>query len=184
MFPCARCGSDRANIDAECTQCGWRPEPLTGHRHTDSDATANWQQSQSDADHLRLLSIFHYVVAGILALCSLFPLIHLAVGIAIVTGRMGGGGNGNQPPAFFGWFFIFLASAMILCGLALAICVATAGRRLRQYRSYTFCLVIAGIECMFSPFGTVLGVFTIIVLMRPTVKERFGVAPSRRPDSA
>ena len=39
---------------------------------TESDATANWQQSQSDADHLRLLSIFHYVVAGILALCSLF----------------------------------------------------------------------------------------------------------------
>jgi hypothetical protein len=27
------------------------------------------------------------------------------------------------------------------------------------------------------PFGTVLGVFTIIVLMRPTVKQEFGVAP-------
>jgi len=33
---------------------------------------------------------------------------------------------------------------------------------------------MAGVECMFMPFGTVLGVFTIIVLMRPSVKEIFG----------
>ena len=38
-----------------------------------------------------------------------------------------------------------------------------------------YCLVVAAVECIFMPFGTVLGVFTIIVLMRPGVKERFGV---------
>jgi hypothetical protein len=32
---------------------------------------------------------------------------------------------------------------------------------------------MAGIECMFTPFGTVLGVFTIITLVRPSVKEVF-----------
>jgi hypothetical protein len=42
-------------------------------------------------------------------------------------------------------------------------------------------LAIAGIECIFIPFGTVLGVFTIIVLMRPTVKELFGVAQIDEP---
>jgi hypothetical protein len=36
-----------------------------------------------------------------------------------------------------------------------------------------FCLVMAGIQCIFMPFGTVLGVFTIIVLMRNSVKEAF-----------
>jgi hypothetical protein len=39
-----------------------------------------------------------------------------------------------------------------------------------------FCLAMAGIEaalCM--PLGTVLGIFTIIVLMRPSVKQAFGV---------
>jgi hypothetical protein len=30
-----------------------------------------------DYEHLRLLSIFHYVVGGITAVCSLFPLIHV-----------------------------------------------------------------------------------------------------------
>jgi hypothetical protein len=38
-----------------------------------------------------------------------------------------------------------------------------------------YCLVVAGIECIFMPFGTVLGVFTIIVLMRPSVRNLFGV---------
>jgi hypothetical protein len=33
---------------------------------------------------------------------------------------------------------------------------------------------MAGINCIFIPIGTVLGVFTIIVLTRDSVKELFG----------
>ena len=40
---------------------------------------------------------------------------------------------------------------------------------------------MAGIECMFTPFGTVLGVFTIIVLMRPEVKTMFGIVTAPPP---
>jgi hypothetical protein len=49
---------------------------------------------------------------------------------------------------------------------------------------YIFCLVIAAVECIFMPFGTVLGVFTIIVLQRPTVKAMFrGQSPAQaQPD--
>jgi hypothetical protein len=36
-------------------------------------------------------------------------------------------------------------------------------------------MVMAGVECIFSPFGTVLGIFTIFVLMRESVKQMFGV---------
>lgn len=132
-------------------------------------------KSNQDTEHLRLLSIFHYVVAGIFAVFSMFPILHLAIGIAMVTGVFDDAENGNPPPAFVGWIFILLAAVFILGGLAMAICVAFAGRRLGQHRSYMYCLVIAGIECMFMPFGTALGVFTLIVLMRPTVKELFGI---------
>jgi hypothetical protein len=38
--------------------------------------------------------------------------------------------------------------------------------------------VIAAISCLLVPLGTVLGIFTILVLVRPSVKERFGVAPA------
>lgn len=33
---------------------------------------------------------------------------------------------------------------------------------------------MAGVACMFTPFGTILGVLTIIVLVRLSVKEFFG----------
>jgi hypothetical protein len=36
-----------------------------------------------DLQHLRLLSIFHFVVGGIVGLVACLPLIHLAVGIAM-----------------------------------------------------------------------------------------------------
>ena len=36
-----------------------------------------------------------------------------------------------------------------------------------------YCLVVAAIECLFIPFGTVLGVFTIVVLNRSSVRSLF-----------
>jgi hypothetical protein len=36
-----------------------------------------------------------------------------------------------------------------------------------------FCIVAACIACLQQPFGTILGVFSIIVLMRPSVKTAF-----------
>lgn len=54
-------------------------------------------------------------------------------------------------------------------------------RFLSRRRHHVFCLVIAGIECLVMPFGTVLGVFTIIVLTKESVREMFladdGVQP-------
>jgi hypothetical protein len=48
-----------------------------------------------------------------------------------------------------------------------------AGRKLKSRKSRTFCMVIAGIECMFIPFGTVLAVFTLIALNKESIKEIF-----------
>jgi hypothetical protein len=59
-------------------------------------------------------------------------------------------------------------------GLSLAICIAVAGRKLDRRTGHLYCLVIAGLECFFMPFGTVLGVLTILVLIRPSVKLMFG----------
>jgi hypothetical protein len=44
--------------------------------------------------------------------------------------------------------------------------------------------VMAGVECIFAPFGTVLGVFTIIVLMRESVKQLFTVKNALQATSA
>ena len=65
------------------------------------------------------------------------------------------------------------AGLFILAGWIFAGCLIAAGRHLQQRRRHTFCLVMAAVACMFMPFGTVLGVFSIIVLIRPSVKELF-----------
>jgi hypothetical protein len=124
----------------------------------------------TDEQQLQLLEIFHYVVGGLTALFSCFPMLHLALGIAMVTGSLDGK---SPPPAFLGWFFIFLALCLILSGWIIAGCLVVAGRKLRKRASRTFCLVVAGMACLIMPFGTILGVFTIIVLMRDSVKALF-----------
>jgi hypothetical protein len=128
--------------------------------------------TQND-DHLRLLSIFHYVVGGLAALFSLLPLFHLVLGISFLVAPRVFSNQGTPPPAFVGWIFIVMAAIAMAVGLSFAGCVIAAGRCLARRRNYLFCLVVAAVECMFLPFGTVLGVFTLIVLMRESVKPMF-----------
>ena len=128
-----------------------------------------------DEQYLRLISIFHYVVAGMAALFSLFPTVHLVLGILFVSGAL----KDAQDPMVFplvGWVFIVFASMWILCGLTFSTCVFVAGRNIGARRRYTFCLAMACLECMFMPFGTILGIFTIIFLLKDKVKAQFGVA--------
>ncbi len=136
-----------------------------------------------DLQHLKLLSIFHYVVGGLSGLFACFPIIHLIIGIICVVAPGTMESSGNPMPALFGWFFIIFAGCFILAGWALAICLIMTGKYLSQRKHYMFCLVMAGIECIFMPFGTVLGVFTIIVLIRPSVKTIFYSNPTPSPTS-
>ena len=132
-------------------------------------------EDNQDSNQLRLLSIFHFVVAGIAGIFSLFPIIHLLVGIGILTGAFDEGTNGVQPPPVIGWLFISIALVFITVGLTLATCIAVAGGKLGRRAGYSYCIAVAGIECIFMPFGTVLGVLTIMVLLRPSVKLLFGI---------
>jgi len=127
-----------------------------------------------DAQHLQLLSIFHYVVAGITALFGCLPIIHLIIGMALLSGRFAAQHDDPAAIAFMGWVFTGMAAAMIVMMWSLAIVIFCTGRFLQARQRRLFCLVVAGLECMMMPFGTVLGVFTIIVLLRPSVRRLFG----------
>jgi len=126
-----------------------------------------------DDNNLKLLSIFHYVVAALAGLFACFPLIHLGIGLLFILCPQNVDSKGPPPPVWLGWIFVVVASLFITIGWAFAACVFAAGRFLAQRKHYLFCLVIAGVECMFMPFGTVLGVFTLILLTRDPVKQSF-----------
>jgi hypothetical protein len=124
-----------------------------------------------DHEHIKLLAIFHYVAAGMAAFFACIPFLHFFMGLALATGVFP---DTDQEARTVGIGLMVFAGFLILLGWTFAAFVAFAGRSLQTRRRYTFCLVMAGIECLFMPVGTVLGVFTIIVLLRDEVKAMFG----------
>ena len=130
-----------------------------------------------DEEQLRLLTIFHYIVGGLAALFSFFPLLYCAFGLFILPAPAHPQ-HGEPPPPLLGWFFIGFGCFFFVLGLVFAACVVLSGRFIARRRHYWFAFVLACIQCLFFPFGVVLGVFTIIVLSRHSVKEIFGILPS------
>jgi hypothetical protein len=128
------------------------------------------QRTREDLEHINLLAIFHYVVGGLLGLAGCVPFLHLTIGVLMVTEAPK---NSGAPLEAIGIFFMVIATALILLFWSAAACTVLAGRFLHRQQHYLFCLVMAGILCTFIPFGTVLGVFTLIVLLRPSVKALF-----------
>jgi hypothetical protein len=132
-------------------------------------------QRKADADHLRLLSIFHFVAAGFAVLGLCFLAVHYLFFHAFLANPdlWMNQKNAVPPPrelfALFRWFYvgfgIWLASSLVL-NVASGWCIGR--RRLR-----TFSLVVAAVNCIHVPLGTVLGVFTFIVLLRPSVLEAY-----------
>ena len=137
-------------------------------------------QRNIDMDHLNLLSIFHFVGAGLAFMAMLLMLAEFAVMHFTVTNPAFWQGQKQQPPPaqFYEifhvliWFYLVIA----LWCLASAILNILSGLLLRERKIRTFSFVVAGINCLHIPLGTVLGVFTIIVLTRESVRELYEAA--------
>jgi hypothetical protein len=135
---------------------------------------ADQRPSTDDIEHLRLLSIFHYIVGGLALLFACFPLIHVTIGsIFIYAAAHAHSASGDAPPAIVGWILLFFGLAFFTAGVAFGVAVLWSGHCLARRKHYQFSFVMACIECLFLPFGTVLGVFTIVVLSRESVKALY-----------
>jgi len=131
-------------------------------------------QLKIDADHLKLLSVFHFVAAGFSLVGILFLAGHYAVfRVFLSNPGMWPGPKQNLPPAqffaLFKWFYVICA-IWFLCSGILCVC---SGFFIRSRKHRMFSLVVSGINCAHVPIGTLLGVFTIIVLIRNSVREEY-----------
>jgi len=125
----------------------------------------------ADAQHLKLLAVFHYVLAALSLAGLAFLCLHWAFLHAILS-MPPKAGHPPPPPVFalFQWFYLFAGFFIVAGGvltLISGLCIAR-----RQAR--TFSLVVAGLHCLMFPFGTALGVFTLIVLLRESVVDIYG----------
>lgn len=131
-------------------------------------------QRKVDADHLKLLGIFHFVYAGMAGLGTLFLVGHFALLRAFFSNpKIWEAQKQAPPPAelfeMFGWFYLIFG-AWLVSAIALNV---IAGLCIRARMHRTFCMVVAGINCVRIPVGTVLGVFTIVVMARDSVRELY-----------
>jgi hypothetical protein len=131
-------------------------------------------QRNIDADHLTLLAVFHFVIAGFALLVMVFLPLHYLFMHAILTNQLFAE-NGNQkppPPVFFTIFKLVYVVIEVWC-LVLLVLNLLSGWFIRGRKHRTFSLVVAAIDCLNAPIGTMLGIFTIIVLVRPSVRGMF-----------
>jgi len=84
-------------------------------------------------------------------------------------------GNSGPPLPFNpGYIFVVIGCVGVFVGWTWAALTIYAGRCITARKHYVFILVMAGLGCAFmNVINTTLGVFTFIVLLRPTVKELF-----------
>jgi hypothetical protein len=132
-------------------------------------------------EHLRILSILHYVAAALSLLGVCFGGFYVGMGGLIAKGmeEQQRTGRGAPPPPFvemFGGMFAAFGLVIVLVSLAAAVCYALSGYWLSEHRNRTFSMVVAGFACLSVPLGTLLGVFTLIALTKPAAEELYAEA--------
>lgn len=128
---------------------------------------------ERDTEHLRLLAIGHYIYAAIVALFACIPIIHFTIGMVFLLNPPAQAPGDPFPAQAFGAIFATIGGLLVLAGWTFAACVFMAGRSLAARKRYYFCFVVAAVACLLVPVGTILGIMSIIVLQRPTVKSMF-----------
>ena len=145
-----------------------------------------------DASHLNTLAICHYVWGAVTTLFSSIFIIYIVMGVAFLNApgafmppapppaspstapmTMPAMQPLAAPPPFLGWMFIGMGSCFLTLGWTSGILTIVSGRCLHRRRSRVFSLVMAGVNCLSVPIGTTLGVFTFIVLLRPSVQALY-----------
>lgn len=132
-------------------------------------------QQKKDAEHINLLAIFHFIFAGICILGIGFLFLHYAFMHSFFANPDMWKGSKNPPPnmqeflKIFIWFYVVFGVLFIIA----AILNVISGICLRQRKYRTFSLVIAAMDCLQIPFGTALGIITLIVLMRDSVRTSY-----------
>jgi hypothetical protein len=128
-------------------------------------------QRRQDDEHLNLLAIFYYVYAGLSGLGVLYGLLYAVMGAAMgrIPLQPGRPGGETFPTAFF---TVFGIAIMVLSGIGIWLNIATASA-LKARKNTLLIQINAALHCLSIPIGTVLGIFTFVVLARPSIKALF-----------
>ena len=129
------------------------------------------RQAIIDAEHLKLLRWGYFISAGLSACFSVFGLLYAGVGAFIANVPVKAGQH--APPEHLGLFFAILGISLTVIMLSVAAVKLRVAKALRERNHRTLCYVVAVLALFGVPFGTFLGIATLLVLSRPSVANLF-----------
>ena len=130
-------------------------------------------QALQDADQLRLLGLLSQIYGWLTFVFSGFFLLYFLFAFAMMSQPGFFGPPNVAPPLFFRSFllvvgFFGIGLSWLNAGLSLYACIC-----LRERRNWNWVMVASCLHCLNMPLGTALGVFSIIVINRPSVRRLF-----------
>lgn len=131
-------------------------------------------QEDKDRSHINVLIVLHYVNAGLTLFMIAFLFLHYYfMGTMFLNEELfkeaEGGAEMMEFFKVFRWFYLLMG---ITCLADMVVNILSAVF-MRQKKFRMFSIVVAGLNCLYIPLGTALGVFTILVLLRPSVQTAY-----------
>lgn len=139
--------------------------------------------TKEDIDHLNNLSIGFKIYACLAGCGGFLPLIHIFLGLTLATGgALSSTQNQNTAEGpllgFVGIIFVFGGALVMALMFTLAYYCWQTSNWLTERKHHTGCIIVAAVACANFPFGTILGVLTLIVINRTQVKAAFDISKS------
>jgi hypothetical protein len=131
---------------------------------------------------LRILAVLEAVYGALTFAFSLIFVFYIFMGLQIARNpgffsspaTRGGTPTAPFPPQEFGYIFVVIGALAMLFGWAMAGLSLYSAKCLRERKNWSWVMAAACLNCLHVPLGTALGVFTIVVINRPSVRASFG----------
>ena len=123
-------------------------------------------------DYLNYLAIGHYVLGGLTMLFSCMFLMHLGMGLMMLFNPNAFSHEADEAH-MIGMLFTGIGATCIVLGWGLGIAMIYAGRCMAARRKHLFCTIVAAVDCLLMPLGTILGILALVVLLKDDTKAMF-----------
>ena len=174
--------------------------PAQVDSYNESDQSELWriQHEAKDVEHLNLIAVFHYVWGGLVGFGALGCVAYMffmekffrsalnmastpipatvttpseasEVVTAVSTAPYPSDMIDNMIQMMYVVYGVLAALCIIGC-----ICNIISGRCIHKKKNRVFSMVVGAFNCIMFPLGTVLGVFTFVVLCRNSVAQMYG----------
>jgi hypothetical protein len=132
---------------------------------------------EKDLDHLKLLGIFHYIWGGLSLLGGLFiGAYFVVIGLVLMSNPPSSTSSEDSPSqGVVGGILIGAGVVLFLIVVIYGVLTLMAGGKYRKHQGgYWFCFILAIVTLIIGGIpGIVLGIFSLIVLSRDSVKALF-----------